>query len=74
MLLLCAMIFVLSCQSCPADHIACMICPMWMCMLQVLSVVGLLQDETDPMVSVMKVPHSPDLLYTSYADARRSPV
>ena len=30
-------------------------------MLQVLSVVGLLQDETDPMVSVMKV-HIPDLI------------
>lgn len=31
-------------------------------MLQVLSVVGLLQDETDPMVSVMKVLHNPGLL------------
>ena len=31
-------------------------------MLQVLSVVGLLQDETDPMVSVMKVQHNPKLI------------
>lgn len=46
-----------------------MICPMWICMLQVLSVVGLLQDETDPMVSVMKVPYNLDLLYTSFANA-----
>lgn len=29
-------------------------------MLQVLSVVGLLQDETDPMVSVMKVQQNLD--------------
>lgn len=29
--------------------------PRWYVFLQVLSVVGLLQDETDPMVSVMKV-------------------
>ncbi len=31
------------------------------CNAQVLSVVGLLQDETDPMVSVMKVNPSPSL-------------
>lgn len=34
-------------------------------MLQVLSVVGLLQDETDPMVSVMKVQQSPYFACTS---------
>ena len=29
------------------------------CLLQILSVVGLLQDELDPMVSVMKVEKAP---------------
>lgn len=31
--------------------------------MQVLSVVGLLQDETDPMVSVMKVRSQPSLCH-----------
>lgn len=35
------------------------------CLLQILSVVGLLQDELDPMVSVMKVEKAP---LESYAD------
>lgn len=35
------------------------------CILQILSVVGLLQDELDPMVSVMKVEKAP---LESYAD------
>lgn len=40
-------------------------------MLQVLSVVGLLQDETDPMVSVMKVQNNPGLsVNSSYLQMR----
>lgn len=48
-------------------EVACKIAYIWnnFALLQVLSVVGLLQDEVDPMVSVMKVEKAP---LESYAD------